>query len=151
MKTIFITYCSKEKDESSELLEAIKRYKSNRIQKVYKTSQLVTVDFMILSGEFGLLKSTDKIPYYDHLLLMEEVNKYTKKLIKQLVEINNTRPRLREPQASEKNKEKIRIVFFTEYLKNDVNLKPYQISIKTACDKLNIKFIMIEMEKEVNF
>jgi len=139
MKTIFITYCSKEKDESSQVLQAIKRYKSNRILKVYEASKLVTTDFIILSGEFGLLKPSDEIPYYDHLLVMEEVNKYTEKLTKQLTEIIN------------KNKEKIKIIFFTEYLKNDPNLKPYQISIKTACKNLNIEFMMIEMEKEVNF
>ena len=133
MKTIFITYCSKEKDESTMPLEAIKRYKSNRIQKVYEASKLVTAEFMILSGKFGLLKATEKIPYYDHLLVMEEVNKYTEKLIKQLMEIKNKK-----------------IIFFSEYLKNDPNLKPYQLAIKTACEKLNIEFMMVEMEKEVN-
>ena len=136
--TIFVTYCSKEKNRSQGKLEAIKRYLSNRIQKVYEASELLTVDFMILSGEFGLLKPTSLIPYYDHLLVMEEVDKYIDKLTEQLMEINN------------KSKKKIKIIFFTEYLKNDANLAPYQISIKTACERLDIEFMMVEMEKGVN-
>ena len=138
MKTIFITYCSKEKDESNTLLKAVKRYKSNRIQRVYEAAKLLTADFMILSGEFGLLNPGTEIPYYDHLLVMEEVNKYTEKLTKQLTEIIN------------KNKENIKIILFTEYLKNDPNLKPYQISLKKACENLNIEFTMIETETEIN-
>jgi hypothetical protein len=93
---------------------------------------------MILSGEFGLLEPASLIPYYDHLLVMEEVDKYIDKLTEQLMEINN------------KSKKKVKIIFFTEYLKNDANLKPYQISIKAVCKKLNIEFMMVEMEKEVN-
>lgn len=131
--TIFITYCSREKDKSKKELEAIKRYKSNRIQKVYKASKLLTVDFMILSGEFGLLKPNKKIPYYDHLLVESEVSKYIDKITEQLREINYKK-----------------IIFFTECLKNDANLKPYQVSIKTACENLNIEFMMVEIEKEVN-
>ena len=43
-----------------------------------------------------------------------------------------------------------KVIFFTEYLKNDANLLPYQISIKNACESLDIEFMMIEMKKEVN-
>ena len=133
MKAVFVTYCSRDKRKDEGDIFAIERYISNRIMKVYESSKIVLADFMILSGEFGLLNYDDTIPYYDHLFVMEEVEDYIKKVTKQLMEKNIKK-----------------IVFFTESLKDDPNLKPYQISIFKACKNLNIEFMMSEMSKEIN-
>jgi len=133
MKAVFVTYCSRDKRKDEGDIFAIERYISNRIMKVYEASKLVLADFMILSGEFGLLDKSDKIPYYDHLLVMEEVEDYIKKVSEQLMEKNIKK-----------------IIFFTETLENDPNLKPYQISISRACKNLNIEFMMLKMSSEIN-
>jgi hypothetical protein len=133
MNTIFSTYCSKEKSEEKGYINAVDRYQSNRILRIYNASKFVTTKFMILSGEYGLLKPTDKIPYYDHLLVMEEVDKYTEKITEQLKEINPNK-----------------FIFFTESLENEPNLKPYQISIETACKNLNIEFMLIDVDRSIN-
>jgi len=133
MRVVFVTYCSRDKRDDEGDIFAIDRYISNRIMKVYESSKIVLADFMILSGEFGLLNKDDKIPYYDHLLVMEEVEDYIKKITGQILEKNIKK-----------------IIFFTESLEDDPNLKPYQISISKACKSLNVEFMMSEMSKEIN-
>ncbi len=131
--TIFSTYCSKEKREDKEDIKSIDRYISNRILKVFKTSLLLDVEFRILSGEFGLLKADDKIPYYDHLLIKEELPEYINKLYNQLKSLDIKQ-----------------FIFFSESLLVDSNLEPYQIAIRTVCERLNIDFSIIELSQKVN-
>jgi len=73
MKTAFCTYCSAAKDEEPNSMPAIDRYFSQRIAKVSDAASQVGSDFLIFSGKFGLLKPADLIPFYDHLLVDEEV------------------------------------------------------------------------------
>ena len=54
---------------------------SARISRLDKAGPL-----LILSGEFGLLGSTDPIPWYDHLLLQEEVEAMVPRVTAQLRE-----------------------------------------------------------------
>jgi hypothetical protein len=131
--TIFSTYCSKEKREDKEDINSIDRYISNRILKVFKSSIILDTEFRILSGEFGLLKADDKIPYYDHLLIKEELPEYINKLYNQL-----------------KDTEVKQFILFSESLLIDPNLEPYQIAIKTVCERLNIDFFMIDLSKKIN-
>ena len=69
----YCTICSAEKRRDKEPLPAIERYTSSRIRQVYEFSKQDGVFFFILSGRYGPLLPTDKIPYYDHLLQPEEV------------------------------------------------------------------------------
>lgn len=62
------TYCSAGKRPDPGLLPAIERYQSVRIAELQAAGAL-----LILSGEFGLLAPEDPIPFYDHLLLIDEV------------------------------------------------------------------------------
>ena len=71
---IFITTCCKEKDTRPGLLPAIQRYRSDRITWAYAESQRLGLDLLILSGQFGLLRPEDPIPWYDHALQMEEID-----------------------------------------------------------------------------
>ena len=73
------TYCSAQKDPSSDLLPAAKRYLSDRISCLEKAGPL-----LILSGEFGLIDAEHPIPFYDHLLLAEEVGPMVPQVVAQL-------------------------------------------------------------------
>jgi hypothetical protein len=80
-----VTYCSRDKDHSSVPLPALKRYKSARIRRIKQAADSQGAQFYILSGEFGLLKPSDPIPYYDHLLAPPEIDQLAAKIAGQLV------------------------------------------------------------------
>ena len=55
------------------MLPAVQRYLSKRIDGLYALAQQRGEAFYILSGEYGLLRPDELIPWYDHLLLAGEV------------------------------------------------------------------------------
>ena len=71
----YCTYCSAEKKETKTPILAVDRYKSARIQTVFSLAKAQGIKFLILSESYGLLEATDKIDFYDHLLLEHEVEK----------------------------------------------------------------------------
>lgn len=87
MTKVYCTICSKDKRTDKGLLPAKERYISDRINSVGKLSENDKVPFFILSGEFGLLNSDERIPYYDHLLIPEEVAILTERATKKLSEL----------------------------------------------------------------
>lgn len=89
--TIYITYCSKGKRDDAGNLPAIDRYTSDRITRVSELASQASSNFMILSGSFGLLERQDKIPYYDHLLISEEVADMVNTVSQQLVDYAKSR------------------------------------------------------------
>lgn len=56
-------------------LPAVQRYISDRISRVRDLAQEKNQEFMILSGEFGLIDQEYPLPFYDHLLDPSEVDK----------------------------------------------------------------------------
>jgi len=78
---IACTYCSADKHRGGGLMPAIERYQSARIAELGATGTL-----LILSGEFGLLAPEDPIPWYDHLLLSDEVEAMVPRVTAQLQE-----------------------------------------------------------------
>ena len=72
-QTVYITYCSKEKRTDSGLLQAADRYLSERITRISQLAEQDNAHFIILSGSYGFLLPSDKIPFYDHLLVDSEV------------------------------------------------------------------------------
>ena len=70
---IICTYCSASKDPDKGLVPAYKRYISARIVHVQEIAEREGVHFCILSGKFGLVDWNHPLPWYDHLLLAEEV------------------------------------------------------------------------------
>lgn len=72
----YCTICSKEKRKDKELLPAIERYLSPRIKNVYERASLDNTKFLIFSGEYGFIHPYSLIPYYDHLLLEEEIETF---------------------------------------------------------------------------
>jgi hypothetical protein len=125
---IYCTICSREKTKDARKIEAIKRYKSQKIKSLYEKSQKDHVEFRILSGKFGLLKPDEKIEYYDKLLIMADIPKLAKIIKKQIFSQNINE-----------------IVFFAIDPKQDIYSKPYLYLMKKVCSEnkipLKIKFV----------
>lgn len=124
----FCTYCSKEKDDLIDLLPAIHRYKSKRIRKINEAANLLGYPMFILSGEYGFISTDANIPYYDHLLIENEVQS----LVKEKVE-----PQLREKHIS-------KLFFFLN--SSDPNIKPYIDTISKACKLTDTKIVFVEVQ-----
>jgi hypothetical protein len=117
----YCTYCSAEKKETETPIPAVERYKSARIQTVFSLAKAQGIKFLILSGSYGLLEATDKIDFYDHLLLKHEVEKKALFVSAQL-----------------KEKKISKIIFYTNSVVQDPNLKPYIRCIKIACTQVKV-------------
>jgi len=87
MAEFLVTTCSKEKNPAAGLIPAIERYQHPRIEWVYLESKRLDLPMLILSGEFGLLRPIDPIPWYDHALGMDEVPDLVPKIALKLEEI----------------------------------------------------------------
>ena len=124
-KKAYCTYCSKKKRKAPTLLPAIKLYDSDRIRKIYRRARNAKVEFLILSGEYGLLSPSDEIPYYDHLLSQEEVGGLIEKVTVQLkrLDING-------------------ITYFTGPWPASVAVRPYLDTIAAACGRLGVSFTL---------
>ncbi|HMV83272.1 MAG TPA: hypothetical protein PLD20_02215 [Blastocatellia bacterium] len=127
--TVFCTYCSAEKDTADALLPAIRRYRSDRIARIYAAALAAGCGFVILSGEFGLLEPSAPIPYYDHLLLAEEANAQAFRVAAQLKEQGIAQ-----------------VLFFTLPLAKDEKLAPYHAALRKACETATVKLNFVEID-----
>jgi len=118
----FCTYCSAKKQETTTTLSAIDLYISDRIQDVFRQAQEANTRFIILSGKYGLLEPDDKIDYYDHLLIASEVEAHSTLIAQQL-----------------KTKHISKLVFFTNTIEQDQNLKPYIDCITKAAKESDVE------------
>jgi hypothetical protein len=124
---IVLTICSLEKDNSMEDLPAKIRYTNPRIKEVNEIAINENLPFYILSGKFGLLKSTSLIPWYDKLLEHEDVKSMVPLLVEQLV------------------KEKISKIHFYGKSKSASGWGAYYDLLELACEKLMIKLTVFEI------
>lgn len=127
--TVFCTYCSAEKDTADALLPAIRRYRSDRIARIYGAALTCGCGFVILSGEFGLLEPSAPIPDYDHLLLTDEVETHAHRLAAQIAEQGITQ-----------------ILFFTLPVAKDEKLAPYHAALRRACETATVKLNFVEID-----
>lgn len=81
----YITTCCKEKSKLLGEIPMMERYLSERIEEVYAKSTSDDVAFFVLSGQFGLLSPTHKIPWYDYILEEDAVEQMTTKVRHQLL------------------------------------------------------------------
>jgi len=114
------TYCSREKSGASGNIPAKERYSSKRVQAVVALCSQRNIPLLFLSGKYGLIKSEEKIPFYNQRLVDELVPQISEMAIKQAEEL----------KISE-------LIFFAK--QNDDKLKPYFDVIQTVCEKLGIK------------
>lgn len=124
---IFCTYCSRDKSKEPNPLPAIQRYQSARIEKVHNAASQVDLRFFILSGEFGLVPAQQPIPWYDHLLLAEEVDRLVERMIEQIHSFGISG-----------------VVYFTSSLTHDPNVRPYGDAITAACKRTSVPLSVIE-------
>lgn len=118
------TYCSAHKSDLPEHMPAIERYQSERIFSINRLASWLNVPFFILSGKFGLISAQEKIPWYDHLLSMEEVHDHVQLVTEQLKEL----------EISD-------LIFVGESVENDPNLAAYYQCIQSACKEVGIGLI----------
>ncbi len=127
--TVFSTYCSAEKRTDGSLLPAIERYRSDRIKRIYSAALACSVDFFILSGEFGLVSPNQPIPYYDHLLVSDEIKLHSANIVEQIKKYGITQ-----------------IIFFTLPVALDESLAVYHASLRLACQSASIKLSFVEID-----
>ena len=73
-KILVCTICCREKVRGEDPLPAIERYRSRRIQKIFRLAEKAGLEFAILSGKFGLLSPDEPISYYDQLLIEADIS-----------------------------------------------------------------------------
>jgi hypothetical protein len=128
---IFCTYCSATKSLEEGDMPAIQRYRDPRIHKVHEAASTLGLDFYILSGEYGLITPDEPIPWYDHLLLTEEVDELVERMAVQI------------RQYSMEG-----IVYFTNSISNDSSLIPYRDAVVAACNRASCSCTVVEVKLE---
>ena len=126
--TFFCTYCSAEKNYSETPIPAIDLYNSARIKDIRAKAKEAEAGFVILSGKYGLLKPEQRIPYYDYLLLPQEVEGHSELVASQLEKLN--------PAT---------LVFYSHTIEKDPNLKAYIDCIQKAAEKSGVELELIEI------
>ena len=131
---MYVTYCSKDKNPSTEDLPALDRYqwkdgrkwKDGRISKVYERALKDEVEFRILSGspDYHLLKVDDSTKYYDHQLKDHEVEE----------KVKNVGAQLEGQNIGE-------IVFFMKD-PNNAETRPYKNVMEKVCKISKVKFVV---------
>ncbi|MBC8423054.1 hypothetical protein H8E07_02930 [bacterium] len=111
------TYCSRDKRDDPGELPAIERYLDRRIRDVATRAEAAGELFLILSGEYGLLRADDPIPWYDHLLVADEVADLASIVEDQLRTLGVTE-----------------LVYYSVDLGVDPLVGPYRRVIAQACD-----------------
>ena len=101
---IICTYCSGAKRKDGGLIPAVRRYQSKRILNLGEKADSDGLEFMILSGEYGLIDRGYPLPLYDHLLQSWEVDKLSNRVATTLcmagvkeVEYHTAAPELYSP------------------------------------------------------
>ena len=124
----FCTYCSKRKSETPGDIPAIQRYLDARIRRVYEAACLLGLDFYILSGEFGLISHDQPIPWYDHLLQVEEVEGLAEQMVYQMRQYGIEG-----------------VVYFTNPVADDAKLIPYRDAILAACSRASCPCTIVQV------
>jgi len=129
----FCTYCSREKSHEPGNIPAIRRYRSARIDRVFCAASMLKLGFFILSGQYGLLRPCDCIPWYDHLLRAEEVSTLADTVSAQCQEHKITK-----------------LIYFTKPLTSSNDLYRYHDCLVAASSRISLPLIVLEMEEQEN-
>ncbi len=81
---LLATICCREKDRLEGLLPAVRRYRSERIDRLARLAGQAGLPFAILSGRFGLIDAEEPIPYYDRLMNEGDVGRIASAALKYL-------------------------------------------------------------------
>lgn len=116
---IVATICSKDKLEVDRELPAQELYLGQHVEDTKKIADQEGLDFYILSGLYGLIPGTQKIPLYDYYLQPDAVEELTERVVQQMEEAEITE------------------VDF--YFEDKESWQPYIDTIKNACERLDVK------------
>jgi hypothetical protein len=84
MRSVLVTYCSRAKRRDDAKLPAWQRYLSERIVSLVARAREEGRGCLILSGKYGLIDAEEPVPYYDHLLVADEVEHLVEDVVGQL-------------------------------------------------------------------
>ena len=104
------------------MLPAVRRYISLRIEELHSLAQKRGEAFYILSGEYGLLRPEEMIPWYDHLLLTDEV----------VGLVPGVAASLEKEGVSE-------LVYYTADASSVVAIAPYLELVQQACSRVGVE------------
>ncbi|MBU0742947.1 YaaA family protein [bacterium] len=122
------TCCSAAKREDLGPLPALERYQDPRIHDLAERAGAAGTGFLILSGEYGLLRPDDPIPWYDHLLLADDVDELVGRVTGQLGDLDVTS-----------------IVFHTVDPAPEPQLRPYLETISEACRRAGVDLEIVTL------
>lgn len=77
---IICTICSRRKSKSPAPMPAYLRYQGPHVKIAKEIADKKGLDFVILSGKYGLISGDDKIPFYDYLLAEDAVDNLASKV-----------------------------------------------------------------------
>lgn len=122
---IICTICSKNKDTRKEPLQAYKRYKNKRINKVREIAIENNSPFYILSGKYGLISELTLVNYYDQLLTENLIESVIHKVCEQ-IKTNG-----------------IKKISF--YIENKPSWRNYIKTLETACKETGTTLAMVNL------
>ena len=120
--------CSRAKNENVALMPARQRYCGSHIAKVAEYAAQRELPFFILSGTYGLIPGEVLIPYYDHLLVAQEVTALMLKVHSQLRRLG------------------LREIHF--YSKVKPSWMPYQVALVLASESLGVHLHIHELSED---
>ena len=126
------TYCSAPKRTTPDLLPAVERYVSTRITALWQACQEDGRPMLILSGQYGLLRPEDPIPWYDHLMAPEEVADMTARITAQLRALEISR-----------------IEYTTAKTSIAPAVIPYLAALSSACRNADVTLELIELDEDI--
>ena len=129
MRSVLVTYCSRAKRLDKAKLPARQRYVSERIRCLVFTAREEGRGCLILSGKYGLIDVEEPIPYYDHLLVADEVEGLVEDVVEQL---------RRHGVAS--------VEYHTVNPDEVVEVRPYRALIHRACIQAGVSWAEIRWE-----
>ena len=122
IKKAYCTYCSRQKSDDEGKIPALQRYRSQRIAQVNLRATIDGYPFYILSGSYGFIPATYPLPYYDHLLLPEEVDRMVERAARQMQDAGLET-----------------LNYYSNDPEYDPNLLPYQTVIVKTCQIVGVK------------
>ena len=126
------TYCSAPKRSNPGLLPAVERYLSTRITALWQACQADGRPMLILSGQYGLLRPEEPIPWYDHLMAPEEVPEMTARIAEQLRFLDISR-----------------IEYTTARPSIAPAILPYLTALSSACQQAGVTLDILELDEDV--
>ena len=123
MSFAYVTYCSAPKRQDAHDLPAVERYLSKRIEFVDRSATDDGALFLILSGTYGLIERDYPLPWYDHLLALEEIEPMSERAVARLASLDLSA-----------------VVWFTVDPKEDPFVSRYARVLELATAQLGLSF-----------